>query len=189
MSWLKRVLRIGGADKRNPKHILNPGGNTAKQVVQIGDDLEMQVRGFPADLSIEHKKAIIFHLTRRALLGAQEQEFRPGDEIYQGEASIRAEGETYRLEFSLNTLRALTALTVYKSAFDIVSKGALGGVYDYELAEATAEFLKQSAWQEMIRFGVFRHPNSSAPSALSQSPSSRDSALLGDGGNRSDRKH
>ena len=173
--WLKKVWGRR-AKSSKPEQLSESPVPTTEQVFQIGDDLEMRVMGFPAELTIDQQQSVVYYLMREALASSEDREFMHGDNVYQGRASIRIGEEIYGFDFSLSALRAMTALAVYKKAFDVVGAGMRNGAYDYELAEATAGFIKESAWREMVKLGAQVRPN------LITSPSIKILPILGNGG-------
>ncbi|MEY3869810.1 MAG: hypothetical protein RLZZ338_3701 [Cyanobacteriota bacterium] len=126
----------------------SPKPSTVYHRDNISDDIQITVEGLPENLEPDERKKIITSLVRNTLPHLKECEAPPGETIYQGQASLRIEDKIYQIKYSLDFVRVLTALEVYKQAFDAVNIGAYEGTYDPDLAELTANYIKQEAWHE-----------------------------------------
>ncbi|WP_249104784.1 hypothetical protein [Argonema galeatum] len=131
-----------------------------EEVIKVSDDIQLTVRGIPSDLEPEKRKAIFESLIRNTISRLPERAYNPGENIYQGKASLRINDEMCDIVYSLDAIRVLTALKVYKDAFDLINSGAREGIYDPDLAKLTADYIKQSAWEEVQ--SVKKHNHNSA---------------------------
>jgi hypothetical protein len=147
---LKRTL-LSLAQKAPSGNDQATGSKSTSQLIRIGNDFQLHVQGLPPSLTKIDKESILAHIMRIALVGMPDKAER-GEE-YRGKARIELDGEKYDVEFSLTALRTLMALYAYKIAFDAVNAGAASGIYDQEIAKDTADFLRNSAWQEVANLG------------------------------------
>lgn len=116
---------------------------------KISDELQISVQGFPAMLSQREKNTILTSLVHNTLKSLPDRSYQEGENIYQGHAKLKIENKIHEITYSLDAIRVLTALTIYKEAFDLIKKRAMHGVYDQELSDLTGNYLKQEAWQEI----------------------------------------
>ncbi|NET45489.1 hypothetical protein [Okeania sp. SIO2B3] len=119
------------------------------EVIKVSDDVQLTVKGLPSDLPKEKRKAVLESLIRNTLSRLPQRGYNKGENIYQGQAKLNFNNELYEVFFSLDAIRVITALEIYKEAFDAINAGAREGVYDSELAELAANHIKQSAWNEV----------------------------------------
>lgn len=126
------------------------------EIITLSDDIQLTVKGLPSELPHEQRNAILESLVRNTLSSLPQRGYKKGENIYQGQASLKLNEQMYDIIFSLDAIRVLTALRIYKEAFDAINQGAKDGIYDLELADLAAESIKQSAWDE-IQLAI--HPN------------------------------
>ncbi|NEP86479.1 MAG: hypothetical protein F6K18_06370 [Okeania sp. SIO2C2] len=119
------------------------------EVINVSDDVQLTVKGLPSDLPKEKRKAVLESLIRNTLSRLPQRGYNKGENIYQGKAKLNFDNELYDVFFSLDAIRVITALEIYKEAFDAINAGAREGVYDSDLAELAANHIKQSAWKEV----------------------------------------
>ncbi|TAG88899.1 MAG: hypothetical protein EAZ09_01540 [Oscillatoriales cyanobacterium] len=121
----------------------------ASEIIKLSDDIQLTVKGLPSELPHEQRNAILESLVRNTLSCLPQRGYNKGENIYQGQASLKLNEQMYDIIFSLDAIRVLTALRIYKKAFDTINEGAKEGIYDAELADLAAESIKQSAWDEV----------------------------------------
>ncbi|MFB2972615.1 hypothetical protein ACE1CD_26955 [Aerosakkonema sp. BLCC-F183] len=138
---------MGLFDRLKPKQ--KTPDDIEDEVIKVADDIQLTVRGIPSDLAPEKRKAIFESLIRNTMSRLPERAYNPGENIYQGKARLRINDEMCDIVYSIDALRVLTALKIYKDAFDHINAGAREGIYDRDLAELTADYIKQSAWEEV----------------------------------------
>ncbi len=126
------------------------------EIIKLSDDIQLTIKGLPSELPHEQRNAILESLVRNTLSSLPQRGYKKGENIYQGQASLKLNEQMYDIIFSLDAIRVLTALRIYKEAFDAINQGAKDGIYDLELADLAAESIKQSAWDE-IQLAI--HPN------------------------------
>lgn len=121
----------------------------ASETITFSDDVQLTVKGLPSELPPEKRNAILESLVRNTLSRLPQRGYKKGENIYQGQASLKLNEQMYDIIFSLDAIRVLTALRIYQEAFDAINEGAKEGFYDLELADLAAESIKQSAWNEV----------------------------------------
>jgi plasmid maintenance system killer protein len=141
----------------------------ASEIIKLSDDIQLTVKGLPSELPPEKRNAILESLVRNTLSRLPQRGYEKGENIYRGQASLKLNEQTYDIIFSLDAIRVLTALQIYKEAFDVINEGAKEGTYDLELAELAADYIKQSAWDE-VQSAI--HPNQ-PHEAHNQNPQNR----------------
>jgi len=119
------------------------------EVIKLSDDVQLTVKGLPSDLPRDKRKAVLESLIRNTLSRLPQRGYDRGENIYQGQAKLKLNEKAYNVFFSLDAIRVITALQIYKGAFDAINAGAKEGVYDPELAEIAANHIKQYAWDEV----------------------------------------
>jgi len=112
-------------------------------------EFEITVKGIPSNLTPIKQKQIFTSLLKNGLNLSKEKTYQKGDNVFRGKASLNIKDKIYHLEYSISAMKVLQALSIYKEAFDYVNEGAESGNFDPELAEMAADFLKESAWQEV----------------------------------------
>lgn len=152
---MKKVFSVIGKlfsrKKKSDSKIVEPKVvNTTEKTVRLTDEFEINVKGIPANLTPVEQKQIFISLLKNGLNLSKEQAYQKGDNIFHGRASLNIKEKIYHLEYSISAMKVLQALSVYKEAFDYVNQGAESGKFDPELAEMAADFLKESAWQEVL---------------------------------------
>ena len=125
--------------------------NTSEKTVRLTDEFEMNVKGVPTNLTPTEQRMIFMSLLKNGLKLSEEKKYKKGDTIFHGRVLLNIKDGLYHLEYSINAVKLLHALSVYKEAFDYVNEGAVSGVFDPELAEMASDFLKESAWQEILK--------------------------------------
>lgn len=125
--------------------------NTTEKTIRISDEFEINVKGVPADLTAAEQKQVFVSLLKSGLNLSQEKVYQKGDNIFRGKASLNIKDKVHKIEYSISALKVLQALSVYKEAFDYVNQGAENGKFDPQMAEMAADFLKESAWQEILK--------------------------------------
>lgn len=174
---LKNLLSVLRGEEK--KAMVNAESSSGKdsEIVKMSESMQMTVKGLPPDLSPDKRAKVLNSLARNALLHLPERTYQEGETIYEGRAQLNILNKVYDVEFSVDATRVLTALAIYKEAFDEVNAGAAIGVYDEELAELTADYIKESAWREVQTFEKKRVSNvelgDSKDSTDDLSPSSR----------------
>lgn len=123
---------------------------TEEKTIRLTDEFEINVKGIPTNLTEVEQKQIFISLLKNGLDLSKEKEYKKGDNVFHGRASLNIKDKVYYLEYSISAMKVLHALSVYKEAFDYVNQGAESGKFDPELAEMAADFLKESAWQEVL---------------------------------------
>lgn len=148
----KNLFRLFKSDETDscPGETHESGPN--QQIIKLSEDMQLRIEGLPPNLSREHRIKVLGSLVRNALEVAPERGYAKGERIHNGKARLRVIDRVYDVEFSIEATRVLTALAIYKEAFDAINAGAAAGIYDRELAEMTAEFVKESAWREVEGF-------------------------------------
>lgn len=121
-----------------------------RQVLRVSDTLQLTVVNVPTSITDEQRNRILLSLLRNTLASLPDRSYKRGERLYEGTARLRVGDEVHEVLYSLDAIRAITALRVYKQAFDVVKLGAETGRFDEELAELTAEYFKQSAWKELL---------------------------------------
>jgi hypothetical protein len=121
----------------------------ASETIKLSDDIQLTVKGLPSELPPEKRNGILESLVRNTLSRLPQRGYEKGENIYRGQASLKLNEQKYDIIYSLDAIRVLTALKVYKQAFDVINEGAKEGIYDLELAELAADYIKQSAWDEV----------------------------------------
>jgi hypothetical protein len=119
------------------------------EIITLSDDIQLTVKGLPSELPHEQRNSILESLVRNTLSCLPQRGYKKGENIYQGQASLKLNEQIYDIIFSLDAIRVLTALQIYQEAFDVINEGAKEGIYDLELAGLAADSLKQSAWDEV----------------------------------------
>ena len=145
--------------------------NPPPQILKVSDALQLTTQGIPSNLSRKHREVILLSLLRNTLSHLPERPYTRGERLYQGEAHLHINGDVCKIVYTLDAIRAITALDVYKQAFDIVTKGASAEIFDTELAELTADYFRQSAWQELL---LSRYRRKSDPDVLELTLSEED---------------
>lgn len=121
----------------------------ASETIKLSDDIQLTVKGLPSELPPEKRTEILESLVRNTLSRLPQRGYEKGENIYRGQASLKLNEQKYDIIFSLDAIRILTALQIYKQAFDVINEGSKEGIYDLELAELAADYIKQSAWDEV----------------------------------------
>jgi hypothetical protein len=124
---------------------------TTERTVRISDEFEINVKGIPADLTTTEQKQLFASLLKSGLNLSQDRMYQKGDNIFRGKASLNIKDKVHKIEYSISAMKVLQALSVYKEAFDYVNQGAEDGKFDPQMAEMAADFLKESAWQEILK--------------------------------------
>jgi hypothetical protein len=146
---LLNILR--GEEKEAPVDT-ESSSDKDSETVKMSESMQMTVKGLPPSLSPDQRAKVLNSLARNALLHLPERTYQGGETIYEGRAQLNILNKIYNVEFSIDATRVLTALAIYKEAFDEINAGAATGVYDEELAELTADYIKESAWREVQAF-------------------------------------
>ena len=127
-------------------------GDIEPETIKISEDLQLTVKGLPPDLSTEYRSRVLAGLVSNALSRLPERAYEKGETIYAGRAKLIVLNKLHEVEFSIDAIRVMTALAIYKQAFDKINTGAATGLYDKELAELTADYVKGAAWDEVQSF-------------------------------------
>lgn len=137
---------LGAHSNKNPERL----GSHQTHIAQLSQSVKLTVNGLPPSLSSD-KVSRIYAVMLKSLLSqrAQKDLYRQGEQIYQGRGKVRIGSDVREFSFVLEATRVITALEVYKNAYDFINLKMLEGEYDEELAELAAEFIKRSAWNEM----------------------------------------
>lgn len=135
------VIELGNYQPKTP--VIEP------EVIPVSDEIKLTVKGLPSELSEEERQAIFESLVRNTLLRVTKQSYRAGEKIHQGKVKLKVKGIPYEIMFSLDAIRTIAALQIYKDAFEKIKQGAKEGVYDLDLAESAAQYIKESAWDEV----------------------------------------
>lgn len=123
-----------------------------ERTVRISDDFEMNVKGLPNNLSEEEQKQVFNSLLKNGLNLSKNKSYKKGDDVFRGKAILNLKDRAYQIEYSISAMKVLQALAVYKEAFDYVNKGAENGTFDSDLAEAAADYFKESARHEVLGY-------------------------------------
>lgn len=126
--------------------------NGVEKTVRISDEFQISVKGLPKDLTETEQKQIFTSLLKNGLNLSKDRAYRKGDDVFHGKAIVNMKNKAHQIEYSISAMKVLQALAVYKEAFDIVNQGAESGKFDPELAEAAADFFKESAKQEVFGY-------------------------------------
>lgn len=163
--FLKRLLRLFGRKSEEeqegqqkpkagtpPKEdiVASQPEETTQQIVNVSDTLRMTVKGLPSNLDEAQTEAILLNLLRLTLAQLPERPYAEGQRIHHGKAQLNIRGQLYEIGYELDAIRAVAALNTFKQAFDTVNAGAAAGIYDKDLAQQTAQYFKESAWQELM---------------------------------------
>lgn len=149
---LKNLLNILRREENESRLGAESSSGRDSETVKLSEDMQMTVRGLPPNLSPDQRTKVLASLVRNALLRLPERTYQEGENIYEGKAQLSVLDKVHDVEFSIDATRVLTALAVYKEAFDEINAGAATGIYDKELAELTADFIRESAWREVQGF-------------------------------------
>jgi len=137
--------------KKSDSKIIQPNiESTTERTVRISEEFEINVRGIPTNLTSIEQKRIFISLLKNGLNLSKDKKYQKGDNVFRGKASLNIKNKIYHLDYSISAMKVLQALSVYKEAFDYVNQGAENGKFDPQLAEMAADFLKASAWQEIL---------------------------------------
>lgn len=135
------VIELGNYQPKTP--VIEP------EVIPVSDEIQLTVKGLPSELNEEERQAIFESLVRNTLLRVSKQSYQAGEKIHQGKVKLKVKGIPYEIMFSLDAIRTIAALQIYKDAFEKIKKGAKEGIYDLDLAESAAQYIKESAWDEV----------------------------------------
>lgn len=135
------VIELGNYQPKTP--VIEP------EVIPVSDEIQLTVKGLPSELNEEERQAIFESLVRNTLLRVTKQSYQAGEQIHQGKVKLKVQGIAYEIMFSLDAIQAIAALQIYKDAFEKIKQGAKKGIYDLDLAESAAQYIKESAWDEV----------------------------------------
>ncbi|MDB9518498.1 hypothetical protein PN466_16255 [Roseofilum reptotaenium CS-1145] len=135
------VIELGNYQPKTP--VIEP------EVIPVSDEIQLTVKGLPSELSEEERQSVFESLVRNTLLRVTKQSYQAGEKIHQGKFSLKVKGIAYEIMFSLDAIQAIAALQIYKDAFEKIKQGAKEGIYDLDLAESAAQYIKESAWDEV----------------------------------------
>jgi hypothetical protein len=152
---MKKIFSVIGnlkftKKKSDSKTIKLKPQSTLEKTVRISEEFEINVKGIPTDLTPIEQKQMFMSLLKNGLNLSKDKEYQKGDNVFCGKATLNIKDKRYHLEYSISAMKVLQALSVYKEAFDYVNQGAESGKFDLELAEMAADFLKESAWKEVL---------------------------------------
>ncbi|RMG34664.1 MAG: hypothetical protein D6732_10375 [Methanobacteriota archaeon] len=149
--FFSAIGKLFSRKRKSDSKIIEPqAASTIEKTVRLTDEFEINVKGIPTNLTPVEQKQIFISLLRNGLNLSKERAYQKGDNVFRGNASLNIKDKIYHLEYSISAMKVLQALSVYKEAFEYVNQGADSGKFDLELAEMAADFLKESAWQEIL---------------------------------------
>lgn len=123
-----------------------------QKTIRLSDEFEVKVTGLPSSLSKEEQEQIFTSLLKNGLNLSKNKPYQKGEDVFHGKAVLNLKDKAYQIEYSISTLKVLQALAVYKEAYDYVNQGAATGRFDQDLAEAAADYFRESAKQEVLGY-------------------------------------
>lgn len=118
------------------------------------DEFKLHITGLPSDLGHKERQHVALSLFKNGLLASPDHTYEKGQKIFKGKASIKVKDKSYAVEYLIEARKVIYALQAYKAGFDIARQGAEEGTYDKELADLTADFFRDAAWQEVKNFNL-----------------------------------
>jgi len=154
---LKDLLNFFRSDDKKCPTPAETSGES--ETLKISEDLQVTIKGLPPDLATKQRGKVIARLVKNILSRLPDRAYDPGETMYEGTAQLQLLDEVHEVKFSIEAIRVMTALAIYKNAFDKINTGAATGLYDKELAELTADHIKDAAWGEVQAFEGQRSDN------------------------------
>ncbi len=119
------------------------------QELDYKNTIKLTVVGLPNGITTKDRRAILEKILQIAVKRVSKVDFDKGQRLDYGKGKINFLDTFYEIEFTLDALRKISAMEIYKQAFDIVNEGSRTGAYDEELAQTAADFFRDEAWKEV----------------------------------------